>query len=213
MAAIITKPKRGRPLKNHDAGTDIKKLLIRRGMEVFTEKGYMTSDISGILDKAGIPKGSFYYYFGSKEKFGLEVIRNYDSYFSNLLDECLSDTTLPPQERLLTFYRIVKSWMEKYHWQRGCLVGYLGQEVVSLPAGYCKILNEIITGWQKKVEICLLEAQKQQLISGKTDCRQMAAFFWMGWEGAVIRAKLTRSSEPLELFITVFMAQILTDKT
>ncbi|MEM7964754.1 TetR family transcriptional regulator C-terminal domain-containing protein, partial [Morganella morganii] len=32
------------------------------------------------------------------------------------------------------------------------------------------------------------------------------------WEGAVMRAKLTRNSEPLDLFITVFMTQILADK-
>ncbi len=213
MTSEIIKPKRGRPPKNHDAGADVKKMLIRSGMEMFTEKGYMTSDINGILKKVGVPKGSFYYYFDSKEQFGLEIMRNYDSYFSRLLDKCLSDTTLPPPERLRLFYRTAKAGMEKYHWQRGCLVGNLGQEVASLPAGYCEILDNIITGWQKKVEICLLEAQKQQLIPGKTDCRQMAAFFWTGWEGAVMRAKLTRNSEPLDLFITVFMTQILADKT
>lgn len=209
MTAIMTKPKRGRSPKNHDAGTDVKEILIRSGTEVFTETGYMTSDISRILTKAGIPKGSFYYYFGSKENFGVKVIRHYDRCFSHLLDKCLSDTTLPPPERLLTFCRIAKSGMEKYHWQRGCLIGNLGQEVISLPAGYCELLNDIITGWQKKVENCLLEAQAQNLISGNTDCRQMAAFFWAGWEGAVMRAKLTRNGEPLDLFITIFMKQIL----
>lgn len=81
MTSVITKPKRGRPPKNHDAGADVKKMLIRSGMEMFTEKGYMTSDINGILKKVGVPKGSFYYYFDSKEQFGLEIMRNYDSYF------------------------------------------------------------------------------------------------------------------------------------
>lgn len=212
MTSITTKPKRGRPPKSHDAGADVKKMLIRSGMEMFTEKGYMTSDISGILEKVGIPKGSFYYYFGSKEQFGLEIIRNYGSYFSHLLDKYLSDTTRIPTERLLAFYRAAKAGMEKYHWQRGCLVGYLSQEVVSLPVGYIEVLDALIIGWQKKVEDCLLEAQQQKLIFEKIDCRQMAAFFWMGWEGAVIRAKLTHSSEPLDLFITVFMEQILVEK-
>ncbi|MEM8028406.1 TetR family transcriptional regulator C-terminal domain-containing protein, partial [Morganella morganii] len=64
----------------------------------------------------------------------MKVIRHYDRCFSHLLDKCLSDTTLPPPERLLTFCSIIKSGMEKYHWQRGCLVGNLGQEVTSLPA-------------------------------------------------------------------------------
>ncbi|TFT70724.1 TetR family transcriptional regulator, partial [Proteus mirabilis] len=40
------------------------------------------------------------------------------------------------------------------------------------------------------------------------DCRQMAIFFWMGWQGAIMQAKLTRSNQPLDIFISIFMAQV-----
>lgn len=30
--------------------------------------------------------------------------------------------------------------------------------------------------------------------------QQTAALFWIGWEGAVLRAKLERRAEPLEIF-------------
>ncbi|WP_328585519.1 TetR/AcrR family transcriptional regulator [Morganella psychrotolerans] len=176
---------------------------------MFTEKGYMTSDINGILKKVGVPKGSFYYYFESKEQFGLEIMHSYDNYFSHLLDKCLCDPELPPLARIEKFYQSAKAGMEKYNWLRGCLVGNLGQEVANLPDGYGEILNTIISGWQKKVEICLLDAQAMNTIPAGTDCRLMAAFFWMGWEGAVMRAKLTRNSEPLDLFISVFINKII----
>ncbi|OBU12228.1 TetR/AcrR family transcriptional regulator [Morganella psychrotolerans] len=209
MNTLTTKPKRGRPPKNHDAGVDVKRLLIRSGVEMFTEKGYMTSDINGILKKVGVPKGSFYYYFESKEQFGLEIMHSYDNYFSHLLDKCLCDPELPPLARIEKFYQSAKAGMEKYNWLRGCLVGNLGQEVANLPDGYGEILNTIISGWQKKVEICLSEAQAMNTIPAGTDCRLMAAFFWMGWEGAVMRAKLTRNSDPLDLFISVFINKII----
>ncbi|MER1923442.1 TetR/AcrR family transcriptional regulator, partial [Proteus mirabilis] len=128
MISEITKPKRGRPPKNHSPNTDVKNIVIQSGIEMFAEKGYISSDICKILEKVGIPKGSFYYYFGSKEKFGLVVIQHYDNFISKQLDNYLSYTALPFPKRLLAFCHMIKSEMEKYHWQRGCLVSNLIQD-------------------------------------------------------------------------------------
>ncbi|HDT0721571.1 TPA: TetR family transcriptional regulator C-terminal domain-containing protein [Proteus mirabilis] len=208
MTSEITKPKRGRPPKNHSPNTDVKNIVIQSGIEMFAEKGYISSDICKILEKVAIPKGSFYYYFGSKEKFGLVVIQHYDNSISEQLDNYLSYTALPFPKRLLAFSYMISSEMEKYHWQRGCLVGNLMQEIVNLPISYYEILNKVILGWQKKVENYLREAQKYRYISEDIDCRQMAIFFWMGWQGAIMQAKLTCSNQPLDIFISIFMAQL-----
>ncbi|HEJ9439845.1 TPA: TetR family transcriptional regulator C-terminal domain-containing protein [Proteus mirabilis] len=208
MTSEITKPKRGRPPKNHSPNTDVKNIVIQSGIEMFAEKGYISSDICKILEKVAIPKGSFYYYFGSKEKFGLVVIQHYDNSISEQLDNYLSYTALPFPKRLLAFSYMIRSEMEKYHWQRGCLVGNLMQEIVNLPISYYEILNKVILGWQKKVENYLREAQKYRYISEDIDCQQMAIFFWMGWQGAIMQAKLTCSNQPLDIFISIFMAQL-----
>ncbi|HFK8543829.1 TPA: TetR family transcriptional regulator C-terminal domain-containing protein [Proteus mirabilis] len=208
MTSEITKPKRGRPPKNHSPNTDVKNIVIQSGIEMFAEKGYISSDICKILEKVAIPKGSFYYYFGSKEKFGLVVIQHYDNSISEQLDNYLSYTAIPFPKRLLAFSYMIRSEMEKYHWQRGCLVGNLMQEIVNLPISYYEILNKVILGWQKKVENYLREAQKYRYISEDIDCRQMAIFFWMGWQGAIMQAKLTCSNQPLDIFISIFMAQL-----
>ncbi|HGN0024943.1 TPA: TetR family transcriptional regulator C-terminal domain-containing protein [Proteus mirabilis] len=208
MTSEITKPKRGRPPKNHSPNTDVKNIVIQSGIEMFAEKGYISSDICKILEKVAIPKGSFYYYFGSKEKFGLVVIQHYDNSISEQLDNYLSYTALPFPKRLLAFSYMISSEMEKYHWQRRCLVGNLMQEIVNLPISYYEILNKVILGWQKKVENYLREAQKYRYISEDIDCWQMAIFFWMGWQGAIMQAKLTCSNQPLDIFISIFMAQL-----
>jgi len=41
-------------------------------------------------------------------------------------------------------------------------------------------------------------------IAGDIDVEKMAAFFWIGWEGAVLRAKLERSAKPLDIFTQGF---------
>ncbi|MBY0404181.1 MAG: TetR/AcrR family transcriptional regulator, partial [Cyanobacteria bacterium] len=56
---------------------DTKQLLLQRGMELLLEKGYDATGIKDVLDLANVPKGSFYYYFPSKEAFCVEIIHYY----------------------------------------------------------------------------------------------------------------------------------------
>ena len=67
MSISEKKTRRGRPPKHPRDNNDTKNALIRSGVEMLTERGYMTSDIDGILKRVGVPKGSFYYYFDSKD--------------------------------------------------------------------------------------------------------------------------------------------------
>tara|TARA_B100000809_G_scaffold11163_1_gene10462 strand:+ start:305 stop:529 length:225 start_codon:yes stop_codon:yes gene_type:complete len=72
-----------------------------------------------------VPKGSFYYYFANKEVFGLAVISHYDRYFCRKLDSHLKNDQLLLEQRLLNFVDDVKAGIEKYNFNRVCLVGNL----------------------------------------------------------------------------------------
>jgi TetR/AcrR family transcriptional repressor of nem operon len=205
MDQIQQKRPRGRPPKSQQKSLDTKSALIRSGIETLTQRGYMTADIDSILKKVGVPKGSFYYYFDSKEAFGREVMASYARYFAHKLDLCLHDASLSPLNRLYAFYQNAKAGMAKYQFERGCLIGNLGQEVTVLPDSYRTLLNEILKDWQDRVEACLQEAQSAGEISSEANCQQLAYFFWIGWEGAVMRAKLIKSDQPLTIFIDGFI--------
>ncbi|MEK7991657.1 MAG: TetR/AcrR family transcriptional regulator [Thiotrichaceae bacterium] len=181
-----------------------REILIRVGTEILTEKGFTNTGIDEILKRVGVPKGSFYHYFKSKEAFGEAVIENYATYFSNKLDRLLTDTEHKPLQRLHNFIEDAKVGMQRYEFKRGCLVGNLGQELGAVNDNYRHLLENVFLTWQAKIAVCLREAQNNAELSAQADCEQLAAFFWIGWEGAILRAKLVRSNQPLDLFAAHF---------
>ena len=183
-----------------------REVLIRAGLEMLTERGFAASGLDAILRRATIPKGSFYHHFDSKADFGREVMRAYDAFFCRKLDRALEDDRMPACDRILAFVRDARAGMAKYGYSRGCLVGNFSQEVETLPEDYREALAAILKGWQKKIERCLQVARRDGQISADADCASLAEFFWIGWEGAVMRARLARSGDPMDIFIAGFLA-------
>lgn len=160
------------------------------------------------MKKVKVPKGSFYHYFASKEAFGQAVIENYASYFANKLDACLLDETYSPLTRISNFFESAKVGMVRHQFKRGCLVGNLGQEVGLLPESFRRQLIDIFNSWQQRLAKCLKAAQSQKEISDTANCELLAEIFWIGWEGAVSRAKLVQDTKPLENYFTHFIAAL-----
>jgi len=206
MNLTDTKPRRGRPPKVARDNHDTKAELIRSGLEQLTENGFASSGIDPILKKVGVPKGSFYHYFASKEAFGLAVIDSYATYFAKRLDGCLLDESYAPLERLGNYVEGAKSGMIRFEFKRGCLVGNLGQEVDLLPESFRQILIDIFLSWEQRVAKCLIAAQVNGDIDNNANCYQLAECFWVGWEGAVSRARLVQDIKPLDNYFNNFIA-------
>ncbi|WP_281561494.1 TetR/AcrR family transcriptional regulator [Thalassomonas sp. RHCl1] len=51
-------------------------IILEAGHKAITAKSYHACGLKEILDLAGVPKGSFYHYFKSKDDFGLQLIEN-----------------------------------------------------------------------------------------------------------------------------------------
>jgi TetR/AcrR family transcriptional repressor of nem operon len=175
-------------------------------MEVLTGQGFSATGIETILQRVDVPKGSFYHYFDSKEAFGLAVLQCYADYFARKLDRWLLDERELPLQRLINFVEDAKAGMIKYHFERGCLVGNLGQEVLVVPESFRIRLEDVLLDWQLRLAACLRLAVNAGQLPPETDCDVASAFFWIGWEGAIMRARLARNVEPLEVFINSFLA-------
>lgn len=200
------KPRRGRPPKDPRAHGDTRDTLIRAGLELLTSQGFAATGLDTVLKLAGIPKGSFYHYFDSKEAFGHALMDAYDAYFCAMLDRWLIDDTQPALERLAAFVDNAKTGMARYDYTRGCLVGNLGLEVGILPEDYRLRLEAALQGWQTRVRACLADAQREGRVAKNADLDALAAFFWIGWEGAVLRARVVRDGAPLQTFFDGFIA-------
>ncbi len=179
--------------------------LLRAGIASLSEKGFHATGLDEILRAADVPKGSFYHYFPSKDAFGAEVVCGYAAYFSRKLDRLLLDERTPPLQRMRTFVADARAGMKRYGYRRGCVIGNLGQEMSALPEAFRAQLQGVLRDWQARTARCLREAQAAGEIAADADCDVLAAFFWIGWEGAVLRAKLERSPVPLNLFADMFL--------
>lgn len=198
--------RRGRPKQTELNYEDTRDALLRAGVAWLTQYGFSGTGLEPLLRSVHIPKGSFYHYFNSKEAFGLAVLAHYRQYFERKLAQHLENDQLPPFSRLRSFMADARTGMEKYAYERGCLVGNLEQEASHLSASMRQALLETYQSWQQQVANCLELAQQQGLLAQDADTDALAHVFWVGWEGAVARARLTQSSGPLVHFERFYLA-------
>lgn len=188
---------------------DTRTSLVRCGVELCTEKGFQVSGINDLLQRVGAPKGSFYHFFPSKHAFGEAVIDAYAEYFAGKLSRHLDDTSLPPLARLAGFVKEAENGMAKFDFKRGCLVGNLGQELSGLDEDFRARLEAVLRSWERKTAECFREAVSAGDVASEYDAETLANFFWIGWEGAILRAKLTKSAAPMQLFADIFFEKVL----
>jgi TetR/AcrR family transcriptional regulator, transcriptional repressor for nem operon len=205
--APITR-RRGRPPADPAGHNETRTSLLRAGIEILTEKGFSATGLDEILKRVGVPKGSFYHYFKSKDDFGLALITQYDAYFSHKLDRFLLDEALPPLQRIQAFTQDAEAGMARHQYKRGCLIGNLGQEMGALPEHFRNQIKDVFQSWQQKLEHCLLQAKAAKQIPPNSDCKMLSEIFWIGWEGAVLRAKLELNADALLAFSEFYLTAI-----
>lgn len=198
----------GRPPKLATSRLESREALIRCGLELLTEKGFNSIGLDEVLRRAGVPKGSFYHYFASKDDFGRQVLAAYGEYFARKLDHWLLDETRPALGRIADFVADAQAGMARHGYRRGCLVGNLGQEMGGLEESFRARIEAVFQDWEVRLAACLGAAAEAGEVAPDTDCRRWARLFWIGWEGAVLRAKLIHDPAPLTLFAETFLAAL-----
>lgn len=187
-------------------------VLIERGIDLMLEKGFNNTGLSDVLNACGVPKGSFYYYFQSKEDFGLQIINSFDENYVVQLDATLKDSSVTPLARIK---RYVDENIEKAKGRqcsRGCLIANLSQEMADQSELFRQRLSEIICKRRDTFAAVLQEAKDAGEISPDIDPVQTAEFFLCAWEGAIMRAKVRKDLEPMEAFKHTIFERVLTKK-
>jgi TetR/AcrR family transcriptional repressor of nem operon len=195
--------------KPQRARAETRMRLIRIGTEILSEKGFVSTGIDEVLRQAEVPKGSFYYYFESKTDFGLAVIDNYAYLWEQKLTRLLRDPNVKPLQRVRNYIAESIRGLEKYAFRRGCLVGNMAQDLGALDEAFRARISAVFESWAGYLRVCLQEAKDAGELPATADVKQLAQFFWLAWEGAILQAKLERSTKPVEQFRDVLFSYIL----
>jgi TetR/AcrR family transcriptional repressor of nem operon len=189
--------------------SDTREKIIRTGGEIIARHGFGTTGINAVLSAAGIPKGSFYHYFPSKNDFGLAVIDAYASDYDARLEALLGDTRHSPLQRLRAFFETGIEEMQSSECVNGCLIGTLGQELAAHNELFRARLDDVFAGWERRISACVAAAREAGEIAAEIDADDVAGFLLAGWEGAILRAKVIKSVRPMQRFVHVVFSQVL----
>jgi len=184
--------------------------LLQAGKTLFLEKGYNHTGLQEIVKSAGVPKGSFYYFFASKQDFGLAVLKYHLEIFQPFIErQLLGDKEVAPLQRLRNFFEVGCAQLESEQCKGGCIVGNLAQELADQNETFREHLNIALNHWQSLFTACLKEAQDKGDIPGNENVEVLSQFLMNGWEGAILRMKVTKSMEPLHNFLSVLFEKVL----
>ncbi|MGW3917134.1 TetR family transcriptional regulator C-terminal domain-containing protein [Streptomyces sp. NPDC005070] len=168
----------------------------------FHAQGFNATGISDIVKAAGVPKGSFYNHFSSKEESALEALSRYAA---SLRFEMLTAPGRPPLERLRAHFEFLSQDTVENGFVRGCLVGNFGAEVADHNAEIRAAVKQGFDGWAERIRQVLTEAQGAGDLAGDLDTRAVALFILSAWEGALIVARADKSAAAVDAFFgTVF---------
>ncbi len=193
-----------------DARNSTRETIIKAGVEILATHGFNAAGIDAVLKAAGVPKGSFYYYFPSKEEFGLAVLDSFSDMARGYIESYLDDGALSPLRRIDKYLSDEARRIGEEGCKTGCMLGNLSQEMAGQHERFRERLNRLWNGWQLLVANCLREACQTGELRSDTDIDRLAEFIVMGLEGAIIRAKLMQSPQPVEDFRAVLMSKVLT---
>ncbi|MGB5217551.1 MAG: TetR family transcriptional regulator C-terminal domain-containing protein [Smithella sp.] len=182
------------------ARTDTREEIIRKGAELIHAQGFNATGLQQILQAANIPKGSFYFYFKSKEDFGLEVIDYFNAMINQIFTKYLSDKEIPPIKRLENLFECFANIFQKSGYTLGCPIGNLSLELADTNEHLRLHLEGVIEKLIAQIESCLKEAQADGSIPMDLNTADTAHFIFHGFEGAVLHMKVVKSIEPFHAF-------------
>jgi TetR/AcrR family transcriptional regulator, transcriptional repressor for nem operon len=187
-----------------------KKRLLETGLSMLLRYGYNDLGIQSVLEATGVPKGSFYHYFASKEDFALQVIDLYMVEVHAGLDASLGDTTLQPLERVRRFFELSQEKYSKDGYL-GCMLGGLGQELSGASEVFRERIESCFSVVAGRIAGCLEEARRQGDLPAHADPRSLANLLLNCWEGAALRSRLWRDPAPLQTMLEFYFSSVMRD--
>jgi TetR/AcrR family transcriptional repressor of nem operon len=191
------------------ANPEIRRRLLAAGQDLIYTQGFAAVGVAELATAAGIPKGSFYNYFETKEQYGAEVAAAYWNDIEAAYGPILDDPGPEPLARVTRYFRALTDDHAGRGFLVGCLLGNLSLELAATSEQTRATLQKILARWESALSGCLHEAQKQGQLTADRDVTELAELLIEAWEGAVMRGKLDRSRSAYERFERVTVPRLL----
>jgi len=179
--------------------SDAKVRLMEAVRDLIWTGSYGSTTIDQICERAGVKKGSFYYFFDSKAELAAAALD--EDWQRRRLDlDSIFSSTVPPLERLKKYcdygYKLQSEMRSKCGSVLGCPLFCLGSEVSTQEDALQKKVRQILEQKRKYLESLIRDAHAEGLLhapdpAGKA--RMLFAYF----QGLLTQARIENNLEIL----------------
>ncbi|MCX4238561.1 TetR/AcrR family transcriptional regulator [Streptomyces ortus] len=178
--------------------TDTRRSILDAAQRIMGRKGYSAVGINEVLSEAGVPKGSFYHYFSSKDAFGEALLRRYFEEYVADMDRVFARPGQSAGERLTAYWQQWRQTQSLDDCQGKCLAVKLGAEVSDLSEPMRLALKEGTDAVVDRLERTITQGLEDGSVALDGDPRTTAQVLYDMWLGASVMAKIHRSPAPLD---------------
>ena len=183
----------------------VREKLTESAVEGFHARGFNGCSVQDIVETAGVPKGSFYNHFKSKEALGVEVVRAYTRLVAAYVAEAgageIFSGDRTPLERIRAYFEAVIEQNVSCGVRKGCLLGNFATELAPHSTEIANAVTDALDNWSAAVARALAQAQEAGELSKDADIEALGRYLVDGYEGAAARAKLIGDRAPMDEFI------------
>lgn len=182
--------------------TDVRANILATGQRIMAGKGYSAVGLNEILTAAGVPKGSFYHYFGSKDAFGEALLQNYfDDYLAEI-DRTMATPGLTMAQRLMSYFQLWQDSQSFEDCQGKCLAVKLGAEVADLSEAMRRVLRRGTDGIVSRLSAAIESGVSEGSLQIEGSAADAARTLYQLWLGASVMVKIERSTAPFATALT-----------
>ena len=178
---------------------DTRSAILATGQRLMGRKGFSAVGLTEILSEAGVPKGSFYHYFGSKDAFGEAMLAAYFDVYHAEMDEILARPGLTLAERLMVYFAAWRENQGAFDCQGRCLAVKLGAEVSDLSEPMRLALKAGTDGIVSRLTTALTAGVAEGSLRLAGTAGDVAAGLYQQWLGASVMVKILRIQDPFDV--------------
>ncbi|MGJ9420791.1 TetR/AcrR family transcriptional regulator [Massilia sp. CMS3.1] len=182
--------------------SDTRSNIVAVGQRIMAGKGFSAVGLNEILVAAGVPKGSFYHYFGSKDAFGEALLAKYFEDYLAGMDVTLRQPNLTMAERIVNYFHEWRSNQSFEDCEGKCLAVKLGAEVADLSESMRLTLKQGTSGIVARLAGAIEEGVADGSIMPEGNAKQIAESLYQLWLGASIMVKIARDTSPFDAAMT-----------
>lgn len=185
-------------LKDHGKGEATRREILNVGRALLLQRGFTAVGLKEILDTCGVPKGSFYYYFASKEAFGCAVLEQYVEDYATRLEGFLTHEGGSARERLMAYW---SAWIEDEKTGCGmaeeCLLVKLAAEIADLSEEMRVVMDHGCERLVARLSEVMAQGMADGSLPRQGTPEALSHTLYALWLGAALLARLKRDKAPL----------------